>query len=115
MTAQGLLPPGVRARRGSHGRPVGSDGHAGRGTDAAAAGPECTPSSLGFDPLDDSLRPHADYAAACHSDGHDPAGAPAGGLPFFAPGPGHTDRAVEPDVDGAGLDDDLVSDDPGTH
>jgi hypothetical protein len=69
--------------------------------------------TLGFDSVDDSLRPDADHPAARDSDGHDAAGAPAGGLSLSAPGAGHADRALESHADGAGADDDLVPDDPG--
>ena len=40
----------------------------------------------------------------------DSAGAFAGGVSLFASGAGDSDRSIEPGVDGAGADDDMVSD-----
>ena len=37
-------------------------------------------------------------------------GAASGGVSFFTAGAGDSDCSVEPDTDGAGVDDDLVSD-----
>ena len=97
--------------RGSHGRRLGSAGVHRAST--LAARPRAAPSPLRLDPVDHSLRPHADHAAARNPDGHDPAGAPAGGLSLSAPGAGNADRALEPHADGPGADDDLVPDDAG--
>ncbi len=69
--------------------------------------------SLGLDAVDDSLCSDADHAAARDPDGHDAAGAAAGGLSLSAPGAGHADRALESHADGAGADDDVVPDDAG--
>ncbi len=80
---------------------------------ASAARSECAAASLGFDALDDSLCPDADHAAARDPDGHDAAGAAAGGLSLSAPGAGHADRALESHAAGTGADDDLVPDDAG--
>ena len=113
-TARGSLRAGTaqvrHRRRGSHGSCLHAGG---AGIRAAVARPQRPASSFGLDAVDDSPCSDADYPAAGDSDGHDAAGAAAGGLSLFAPGAGHADGALQSHADGAGADDDLVSDDAG--
>src|SRR5580704_9290682 len=100
--------------RGFHGSPSAGGAHGVRGVGAAAARSHRETAAVEFDPVDDPLRPHTNYAAAGNPDGHDAAGPAAGGVPFSSPGPGNPDRAVESHLAGTGADDDLVSHEPGS-